>query len=114
MAHRNPVIDSSALDDAAHFKLALMNIIDEDLREGFRTVEEAADFANVDGSRRDDWRSAALVKLLYFVGGIQRMQSGCEQACYLGADWRSKSLNRQAVGHDFLVNFPRRFTLEFR
>lgn len=40
--------DPQELDDEARFKLALMDIIDEDLRDRFRTVEEAADFANVD------------------------------------------------------------------
>lgn len=34
-----------------------MNIIDEDLRENFLTVEEAADFANGDGNRLSRMRS---------------------------------------------------------
>lgn len=45
------------LDDEARFKLALMNIIDQDLRDRFRTVEAAADFADVDIHRL--WRIRA-------------------------------------------------------
>lgn len=48
---------AGALDEEALLKLALMNIIDEDLRGRFRTVEEAADFANVDGNRLSRLRS---------------------------------------------------------
>jgi hypothetical protein len=34
----------------------------------------------------------------------------CEQAWYLNADRRATSLNRKAVGDEFLVNIRRRFT----
>jgi hypothetical protein len=46
-----------ALDDEARVKLALMNIIDQDLRRRFRTVEAAADFANVDVHRLHRFRA---------------------------------------------------------
>lgn len=45
------------LDDEARFKLAIMNIIDEDLRYRFRTMEEAAEFANVNDKRLSRMRS---------------------------------------------------------
>lgn len=51
------MVDSPVLDDAARVKLALMDLIDEDLRERFRTLEEAADFANVDSNRLSRMRS---------------------------------------------------------
>lgn len=44
-------------DDETAFKLALMNIIDQDLKERFRTLEAAADFADVDIHRL--WRFRA-------------------------------------------------------
>lgn len=45
------MVDAPELPDEAKFKLALMNIIDQDLRKRFRTVEEAAAFADVDDKR---------------------------------------------------------------
>jgi hypothetical protein len=65
------VAASPVLDDEARFKLALMNIIDQDLRERFRTVEEAADFANINyhrlyrirARRHDQFSIAWLFKL---------------------------------------------------
>jgi hypothetical protein len=45
------MLDPSTLDDEARFKLALMTIIDQDLRERFRTVEDAAEYADVDRFR---------------------------------------------------------------
>lgn len=41
----------ATLDDLARFKLALMDIIDKDMRRRFRTVEAAAAFAEVDCNR---------------------------------------------------------------
>lgn len=49
--------DLPILDDEARFKLALMNIIDKDLRERFNTAEAAANFADVDIRRL--WRIRA-------------------------------------------------------
>jgi predicted XRE-type DNA-binding protein len=44
-------LDAEVLDDEARFKLAIMKVIDRDLRERFRTLEEAADHANVGFTR---------------------------------------------------------------
>lgn len=45
------------LSDEAKFKLAIMRVIDTDLRERFRTLEEAADHANVGFTRLSRLRS---------------------------------------------------------
>ena len=45
------------IDDEARVKLALMNIIDQDLRRRFRTVEAAAEFAHVDVYRLHRFRA---------------------------------------------------------
>jgi hypothetical protein len=47
----------AALSDEAKFKLAIMRVIDEDLRTRFRTLEEAADHANVGFTRLSRLRS---------------------------------------------------------
>ena len=43
-------------------------------------------------------------------GGRCRTALYCEQAWYLNADRRGTSLNRKAVGDEFLVKIRRRFT----
>jgi hypothetical protein len=45
------------LTDEAKFKLAIMRVIDENLRDRFRTLEEAADHANVGFTRLSRLRS---------------------------------------------------------
>lgn len=40
-----------ALSDEARFKLAIMRVIDKDLRDRFGTLEEAADHANINFTR---------------------------------------------------------------
>lgn len=67
----NAALKEPDLDDEARFKLAIMNLIDQDLRKRFRTVEEAAEFADVDrfrlhrirGGRHDQFSIAWLFKL---------------------------------------------------
>lgn len=46
-----------ALTDEQKFKLEIMRVIDKDLRKRFRTLEEAADHANVGFTRLSRLRS---------------------------------------------------------
>jgi len=51
------VVKEAILDDEALFKLALMNLIDQELQQRFRTVQAAADFADVDTFRLHRFRA---------------------------------------------------------
>jgi hypothetical protein len=51
-------LEEAELSDEAKFKLAIMQVIDQDLRARFRTLEEAADHANVGFTRLSRLRSA--------------------------------------------------------